>query len=169
MSRNEGRGRMKRRQWFAGLGMLGLLLLFSHQNCAPSNMSATGTAGGSSAGIDPSRPVTIIDDSKSTAAVSFPYAEVEIQSKTSDASLNGICSTEQEGAVLGWKMNQVQDDGSLGAEVAQGYAECSGGSFKVDLASVQGLVCDRKYAVTARLGFAKPGQTVIHRRCGSSQ
>lgn len=151
--------RNRRKRWFAALGFLGLFLLFSHQNCAP-----TGGMAMKPAGVD-SLPVDIIDDSKNVAGLSFAAKEFDLHAQTNEVNLDGICTQQQEGAVFGWIVHSLNSDGTQGAEFARGQTRCASGSFGVDLSPTQQLVCDRKYLVTAQLGLGTPGQTVVMRRC----
>lgn len=159
-----------RRRWLGTLGLLGLVLLFSHQNCAPPSGLKADTAIATEIGrVDIGQPVTIIDDSKTEAALNFPYPEIEFNAGTSNLTINGGCYASQEGATLGWKVLEVSATGTVGQELGKGYASCSSGLFHVNLDSLPTpLACGQRYKIRAQLGFGTPGETIVSRRCPSS-
>lgn len=154
---------MGKKSWFASLGLLGMLMLVSHQNCAPSNLSGAAQAGASPS--EAPMPVTIIDSSKSGANLSFQFNEVQVQPQTTNVSLVGTCDQSQDGATFGWTVNVLNKDGSLGAEVGSGQTSCDSGSFNVDVPTDASLACGASYKVTARLGFGQPGETTLTKNC----
>jgi hypothetical protein len=161
-----------RRRWFGGLGMMGLLMLFSHQNCAPVGNSASGPSIGSStssasSSTSDSQPITITDGSTATLTVSFAQPQVQLDVKSGQASVQGICSVQQEGSVLDWKVQPIGADGSFGTELLQGNATCTGGQFEVQLTDLTRLTCGDDYELTAQFGFVVPGQTVLTNPCGT--
>jgi hypothetical protein len=156
-----------RKTWLGSIGILGLLLLFSHQNCAPAGggMSPNVASGIGAPAQASDGTVSIIDESKSAVAVSFQTKSVELHAQTNEVQLSGICGLGQEGSVLAWRANKIKADGSEGDEFARGFADCSKGAFSVQMSPTQDLACDQKYQVTARLGLGSPGQLVLSRRC----
>ena len=172
MGKRQIDGKSVRRRWLGSIGLLGLLMLFSHQNCAPSNLSATqnnAVSPGINQSPDSAQPVTVIDDSKSQAGVSFQFQELEISAQANDLDLAGQCSRFQDGATLGWKINQISDSGVVGSEVVSGHAGCAEGSFHVAVQSIQSqLPCGHRYQLRAQLGLGQPGVAVISRQCASS-
>jgi hypothetical protein len=160
-----------RTTWLASIGILGLLMLFSHQNCAPTGHSVANAANGAGlvgAPSAPDAPVSIIDESKSAMHVSFSAKAVEIHAQANEVQLDGLCGVNQEGSVLAWHANAINSDGSEGSEFARGFADCSAGVFKVQLSPTQDLACDQKYQVTARLGLGAAGEVVLTRRCAAA-
>lgn len=158
----------KRTGWLSVMGLTGFMLLVSHQNCAPSNMSGANAASGGVSTSPTSReplPVTIIDDSKSQANLAFPYGELHITEKTGDLPIDGSCSKTQDGATFGWQLKALNEDGSLGEPVASGASTCSSGAFKVDLSSTGELGCGQRYRVVAQLGFGHPAETTLTKSC----
>lgn len=155
----------KKHSWLIFLGSLGLFLLFSHQNCAPP-AAHMASAGASVAIITPDSagPVTIIDESKSTAGLSFSFGDVLLGASASDLRLPGHCSTAQEGAVLAWNIYRVNADGSLGTSILEGKSVCEGGGFILESASTA-LACGDKYRAVARLGLGVPGEVSISKSC----
>jgi len=154
---------MGKKSWLASLGLLGLLMLVSHQNCAPTKLSNAAMAGASPS--EAPMPVTIIDSSKSGAHLSFQFSEVQVQSQATTVPLVGSCDRSQEGATFGWTMNAVNKDGSLGELVGSGQTTCESGAFAIDVPMDHSLACGAGYKVTARLGFGQPGETTLTKNC----
>ncbi len=158
----------KKTGWLSSIGLLGLLMLLSHQNCAPSSMSEeSGSPGGVTTG-NPSQatsPVTIIDDSKSQAGLSFKISEVQITERTDVVPLEGICSTGQDGATFGWQLKEINSDGSSGASILSGSTTCSSGLFQVSVPATTNLGCGQRFKVSARLGFGSPAEVTVSKVC----
>lgn len=144
-------------------GLIGFVLLLSHQNCAPADSFATAAAPHGVA-VEAPLPVSIIDGSKREAALSFPFGEMELASNADHISLLGDCTETQEGSILGWRLYELSDDGRQSAVVDEGRAVCSGRHFVIET-STAGLACGRAYKAVARLGFGDPGEVVIHNSC----
>ena len=152
-----------RRNGILGLGVLGLMMLVSHQNCAPSDrISAISAQAG--VGAESGNPVSIIDESKSIAGLRFPYGEIELAGSAGVVHLQGDCPKNQDGAILAWRLIELRDDGGQGAIVEQGRATCSEEHFVIQ-ASASALVCDRHYRAHAQLGFGQAGEVILHKPC----
>lgn len=157
--------------------MLGLLMLVSHQNCTPAQLNGKLENQGGEYVVqnpeqnpeqrpEPAMPVTIIDDSKSQANLSFTFSEVEVASQNQDVSLLGVCSLEQEGATLNWKVSRLDANEKPIEEVVAGQSGCSSGEFRVELvAAPNRLPCGFRYQVLAQLGYGQPGVAIISSVC----
>jgi hypothetical protein len=167
MARREMNANWERRRWLAGLGMIGLLMLFSHQNCAPSGNASGTTSTGTALNPGDSQPITITDSSTQTLVVSFAQPQIQLNVQSGETSVQGICSTQQEGSVLSWTIQPASAGGASGSDVRSGSATCTGGHFEVQLSNVEQLTCGEPYELTAQFGFVTPGQTVISYACGN--
>jgi hypothetical protein len=159
----------KKTGWLSTIGLIGILMLLSHQNCASSNMASdeSGASGGVTTG-SPSQapsPVTIIDDSKSQAGLSFKISEIQITQRTDVVPLEGLCSSGQDGANFGWQLKEINSDGSLGASILSGSTTCSSGSFQVSVPAANGLGCGQRFKLSARLGFGSPAEVTVSKIC----
>jgi len=110
-------------------------------------------------------PVTIIDDSKSQAGLSFKISEVQITEQTDVVPLDGFCSTGQDGASFGWQLKEINADGSVGVSILSGSTICSVGSFRVSVPTDTGLGCGQQFKVSARLGFGTPAEAIVTKTC----
>ena len=137
------------------LMLLGLMVVFQYQNCAPAGngTSANGSATGS--------PVSIIDKNDVQGLdVSFAQKQVTIQSSTETVDLDGICSSQQDGSVFQWKLTD-----SSSSQLDSGMITCKSGSFKVEINPTQALNCDQQYQVSAQLGLGQAGEVILTRKC----
>lgn len=139
------------------IGALGFLMLFQYQNCAPS-MQAAEMAKLSS---EDNSIVTTIDDTNGATAVSFPHEKVQLATNDQPTVLEGSCDVRQDGAILGWKVRDGEDN-----ELERGYSVCEQGKFEVEMAPSTALECDKSYHVTARLGAGTSGHVELERHCG---
>lgn len=161
--RYKAKNNSRKRNHLIGFGLLGLALLLSHQNCAPAGMVDSDQMGSTRLAEAP-LPVTIIDESKKAAGLSFPYGEVELTEYTGDITLLGVCPQSQQDAVFGWQLNELGADGSLGAPVDAGQASCSNRHFAIQVA-LEELQCGQSYKAVAQLGLGQPAEMVLHRPC----
>ena len=160
MKQTPGKQNWMKWRKISALTMLMGVLILSHQNCAPATMM-TGTPGLSGSGdISGGSPVSIIDNNKAGMELSFSTSSLQASSSSSVISIQGNCSLTQDGAVLGWKL----DDAS-GNQIASGLAPCSEGQFSVNVESAQSLQCGSIYQVVAQLGAGDPAQIAIVRGC----
>jgi len=156
---NEGKKvNWKRRRWLGSIGLMGLLLLFSQQNCAPaggvSNVSST-VAAVSATGSE--SQIQLPDEGESSAALSFSHASAVLTAGAPQNNVDGVCSSEQQGSILSWNVQPVEADGSLGTQVVNGFATCQSSGFTVQLGAASQLTCGVSYRLTAQLGLASPG------------
>ncbi len=139
------------------LGALGFLMLFQYQNCAPSmqtiDMSSKVTS-------EESSPVSTIDDVNATTAVKFMNEKIEVMSNEAPTIVQGACDVKQEGAILGWRVHDAEDN-----ELQRGYSVCEQGQFEVEMLPASELECEKAYHVTAKLGLGSPGHMELERRC----
>lgn len=144
------------------LSGLALLMVTQYQNCETSEIAATAASSNNGeAGQEEASPVSVINDVKADAAVSFSTQKLEIHPEVESLIVDGQCSLNQEGALLGWKMR----DSESNQEMERGFARCEQGRFQVELKPAQNLDCDHEYKVTARLGYGQEGEVKLERRC----
>ncbi|HVK62314.1 MAG TPA: hypothetical protein VM432_12215 [Bdellovibrionales bacterium] len=136
---------------------IGVVLLLKFQNCAPAP-GASASAGGSAESF----PVSTIDETHLTTAVSFPQEKLKLKTDTEAAEIEGVCDIAQHGSILGWRLYD-----SSGEEIGRGYSACESGRFMVELAPTQEFVCDQPYTVSARLGLGDEGAVQVSRSCHS--
>ena len=139
------------------LGALGFIMLFQYQNCAPAsgsrNLSSSNDNG----------LVTTIDDVNASSGLAFVQSKVQVASSDQPTVIDGSCSADQGGAVLGWKVHDV--DGNM---MESGYAVCDQGKFQVTMAPANELECDEPYDVSAQLAAGASGHVELSRDCSSN-
>ena len=137
------------------LMLLGLIVVFQYQNCAPAGSGSSGS------GATLGSPVTIIDKNDIQGLdVSFAQKQVTIQSSTETVDLDGICSSQQDGSVFQWKLTDASN-----SRLDSGMITCKSGSFKVEINPTQALNCDQQYQVSAQLGLGQAGEVILTRKC----
>ncbi len=137
------------------LMLLGLMVVFQYQNCAPASTSSSSSS---------SSPVSIIDKNDTQGLdVSFAQKSVTIQSSTEMVNLDGICSSQQDGSVFQWQLKDTS-----GAVLDSGMITCQSGAFKVQINPTQALSCDQTYQVSAQLGTGQAGEVILTRKCEAS-
>jgi hypothetical protein len=140
------------------LGALGFLMLFQYQNCAPA-MQTVDMAKVSEEGL----PVSTIDDVSGSTGVTFIQDKVQLVTNDQPTVLEGSCDTRQEGAILGWRVHDGDDN-----ELERGYAVCEQGRFEVEMVPASVLECDKSYHLTAKLGVGSAGHLELERNCGQA-
>jgi hypothetical protein len=128
-------------------------------------MQMNAADGGSS--VERGSPVSVINPVNTTTGLEFQHKAVQVQSQAHDLTLSGNCSLEQEDAILGWKIRELNADGSDGSEFARGFARCNSGVFEVQLTPAQDLDCSKSYKLVARLASGSPGEVLVTRQCPS--
>lgn len=136
------------------LGLTGFILL-QHQNCAQVGAEQMLEQ------ADEPLPVTVIDSSNTDSAVRFSNKSVEIHTDVQSVVLEGACPMEQDGAVFGWYVRDIETQGELN----RGYAKCEGGRFQVEVTPTQLLKCGEAYRVGAQLGAGLASEISLSRRC----
>ncbi len=153
----------RRTRALLSFGLIGFVLLLSHQNCGPADSFATAAVPNGFA-VEAPMPVSIIDGSKRDAALRFPYDEVELSARADKVQIHGDCTDSQEGSILGWELYELADDGRPLAVVDEGRAKCSGRRFAIET-STAALSCGRTYKAVAQLGYGEPGEVIVHNSC----
>ncbi len=150
------------------IGLSGLLMLISHQNCAPASGSSGSSQTATVGSGQPGGPIIQIDDGNTTTLqVFFPSAQTQLTLQGGAAVVRGSCSSSQDGSVLDWKLTALNVDGSQGSQIFNGYATCTGGAFAVDLTAANQLTCGDSYELSAQFGFVTPGMTVVSVPCAN--
>lgn len=137
---------------------LSFLVMLQYQNCAPNSMQA---AQGQGFGDDGSMPVSVIDHVNTDGLLRFNAKAVEIHTDVQAVVLKGVCSSSQNGSVLGWSVNDLEG----GYELGRGYSVCQDGQFEIELAPTQQLECGHDYGVSAYIGNGEASELTISRRC----
>lgn len=131
-------------------------VLFQFQNCAPSNLSSLADA---SHAIN-SGTISMIDNLHKGTQVTFVQNEVLIPANQQDLQVDGICDGEQSGAILAWKISDIDNQ-----TIATGNARCELSGFRVYLSAINQLPCGKPFELKAQFGFDKGDQLILTREC----
>ncbi len=132
-----------------------LALTLSNQNCAPLPVADENLETS-----DSSQMVTIIDDIKSDAGLSFKAQRLDVPNESIELTLEGACSPTQDGSILTWRLMDAHTQ-----ELAHGRAECQSGSFAIEVDPAKIAECGRDHMVLAQMGFAEAGMIVLRKQC----
>jgi hypothetical protein len=157
-SKNDSKPNWYKWRRIAVLMAVAILLVMKFQNCAPAPKVMRAASGKAE-----SFPVSTIDNTNLTTAVSFPQDKLQLKPETEAAQIEGVCDLAQHGAILGWRLYD-----SKGEEVSRGYTACEAGRFLVELAPTQEFICDEHYKITARLGMGDEGDVEVSRGCAQN-
>jgi hypothetical protein len=131
-------------------------LLLGFQNCGSSKNALDSTA--EAVKVDDGR-MDIIDPMPS-GDLRFAESKVSLNADDTDLRASGICSPEQEGSLLSWKV--LDEQGEL---QATGKAECSAGIFEVVVAGAQDLACGSQLSLKAFFGSKSQASVAISKDC----
>ncbi|OQW50753.1 MAG: hypothetical protein A4S09_11400 [Proteobacteria bacterium SG_bin7] len=127
--------------------------LFQYQNCAPVQSTEF---------IDYGNPgrVGIIDDFNRNTQLKFVESEVVVPSNVSDIQVDGLCSSNQDGSVLSWRVINEANE-----VVSSGHSTCDLSGFRVYLSQLNQLPCGKSHSLRAQFGFDKGDEVPIVRDC----
>ncbi|MCM2280273.1 MAG: hypothetical protein NDI61_00345 [Bdellovibrionaceae bacterium] len=153
---------MNTHKWsrYSVLSMLGFLLLFQYQNCAPTPAGSSAIGDVKVALQQQGSPVDVIDqinEGKLAFATNQPIA-IAAGESGGMITLPGTCDPDQSGATLRWT---VRDEAA--AELGEGFVSCQDGAFTVTL-SKDDFDCG-SFHLVAQLGVAESPAVTITRQC----
>lgn len=130
-------------------------VLFNYQNCGSKN--ATSSA----------EPIQLVDDGEmdiidpmSTGGIQFVQSKAEVTTADTELAASGICSAEQNGSLLSWKVFNSNLE-----IVAQGKSLCDKGTFEIVFEGVESLACDTELSLQAFFGAKAKTQLLISKNC----
>lgn len=141
---------MKERHWkitiiFAALA--GLLL--QYQNC------------GSNAGQQNSDPEMGVINPIETGSIQFLQSKTEIDDSTTQLVAHGVCSAEQDGALLSWRLA----DPNSQQTISSGKSLCDRGTFEIIYEETTSLDCNSTNKLTAYLGSQEKTDLIVEKKC----
>lgn len=144
---------MKTKSIKISLTMFGLFcVLLNYQNCSP-------VAGTEDLGQAPSTQEGIIDP-MNIGQIDFMQEKVNVAQDDTDLSVFGICSSEQSGSLIGWKIYD-----STSTQMFKGRSVCDLGSFEVALEGLDTIPCGEQFELHAALGAKAKSQVIIEKSC----
>jgi len=132
-------------------------VLLNYQNCASQKNSLTpadlADSEQSDGQMDIINPI-------STGGIQFVQNKAQVSSVDTDLKALGLCSAEQHGAQLSWKVLDEEEN-----ILAQGKSLCDRGSFEVVLDGVETLPCDAQLKLKAAFGAKAKTELSISKEC----
>jgi hypothetical protein len=139
---------MQERQLKIGIVLIALSGILIHfQNC--------GSSPGQQAGSD----MKIINPVE-TGSIQFLQSKTEISNATTQLVALGVCSAEQDGAVLSWRLADEQFQ-----QISSGQSLCDRGAFEVIYEEASMLECNATIRLTAFLGSQEKTELLVEKKC----
>lgn len=129
------------------------LVLLNYQNCG----SSKGGGGETATAVDGDNSII---NPVVTGGISFVQTKATVSASDTELAIDGLCSQEQAGALIGW---QAFDD--LGDVVASGKSLCDKGAFEVLFAGVENLACGSNLTLKAAFGAKSKTELIIEKKC----
>lgn len=141
-------GPMKERTYKIGLIFIALAgVLLNFQNC------------GSSPSQQADSDMKIINPVQ-TGSIQFLQTKTEIDNSATQLVAYGVCSAEQDGAILSWRMADEQSQ-----QISSGRSLCDRGAFEVVYEEASQLECNSTIRLTAFLGSQEKTELLVEKKC----
>lgn len=138
------------------IALLGLLL--HYQNCGSTAAQQNVDSDQSPGSI--SDPELGIINPVNTGSIQFLQSKAEIDDRSTQIVAYGVCSQEQEGALLSWKLS-----GNDAQIISNGKSLCDRGTFEVVYNEASSLDCDSTLKLTAFLGSQEKTELSVEKIC----
>lgn len=140
---------MKERHWKIIVIFVALTgLLLHYQNC------------GSKAGQSSDPEMGVINPIE-TGSIQFLQSKTEIDNSTTQLVAHGVCSLEQDGALLSWRLA----DPNSQETISSGKSLCDRGAFEIIYAETSNLDCNSVNKLTAYLGSQEKTDLIVEKKC----
>ena len=141
-------GPMKERTYKIGLIFLALAgVLLNFQNC------------GSNPSQKADSEMKIINPVQ-TGSIQFLQTKTQIDNSATQLVAYGVCSVEQDGAILSWRMADAQSK-----PISSGRSFCDRGAFEVIYEEASLLECNSTIRLTAFLGSQEKTELLVEKKC----
>ncbi len=128
------------------IALSGLLLHFQNCGSAPGQLQADSD-------------MKIINPVE-TGSIQFLQSKTEIDSSATQIVAYGVCSSEQDGAILSWRMANEHSQ-----QISSGRSLCDRGAFEVIYEEASQLECNSTVRLTASLGAKEKTELVVEKKC----
>lgn len=122
-------------------------ILFNFQNC------------GSSPTQQVSSDMKIINPVE-TGSIQFLQSKTEIDNSATQLVAYGICASEQDGAILSWRVADEQSQ-----QISSGRSLCDRGAFEVVFEQASMIECNSTIRLTAFLGSQEKTELLVEKKC----
>lgn len=132
-------------------------LLLHYQNCG--SKSAEMSDAGSNPLLNSDPQVGIINPIE-TGGIQFLQSKTEITDSTMQIIAYGVCSTDQQGALLSWTLVDTEAQA-----ISKGRSLCDRGTFEVVYEEASSLDCNSTLKLTAYLGSKEKTDLLVEKVC----
>lgn len=133
-------------------------LLLHYQNCGSKSAQQNAEVGQNPGST--SDPELGIINPVNTGSIQFLQTKTEIDNTSTQIVAYGICSQEQEGALLSWKLS-----GADAQIISKGKSLCDRGTFEVVYNEASSLACNSTLQLTAFLGSQEKTELFVKKIC----
>lgn len=132
-------------------------LLLHYQNCGSKSASM---ADGSPDPFESSDPQMGIINPIETGTIQFLQTKTEINDATQQIVAYGVCSSEQQGALLSWTLVDTSAQA-----ISRGRSLCDRGTFEVVYDNAVSLDCNSTLKLTAYFGSKEKTDLLVEKVC----
>ncbi len=132
-------------------------LLLHYQNCGS---SSTQMADATQDPLQNSDPQMGIINPIETGTIQFLQSKTEINDATQQIIAYGVCSSEQQGALLSWTLVDT-----AAQAISQGRSLCDRGTFEVVYNEAASLDCNSTLKLTAYFGAKEKTDLLVEKVC----
>jgi hypothetical protein len=95
-----------------------------------------------------------------TGSIQFLESKTEIDNSATQLIAYGVCSTEQDGAILSWRLADEQSQ-----QISSGRSLCDRGAFEVIFDEASAIECNSTMRLTASLGSQEKTELIVEKKC----
>ena len=95
-----------------------------------------------------------------TGSIQFLQTKTEIDDSIQNIVAYGVCSAEQQGALLSWKLVDENE-----VVVSSGRSTCERATFEIISSDISSLDCGSLSKLTAYLGAHEKTELVVEKKC----
>ena len=122
-------------------------VLFNFQNCGSQPAEQSGSE------------MKIINPVE-TGSIQFLQTKTEIDNSATQLIAYGVCSAEQDGAILSWKLANEHAE-----QISSGRSLCDRGTFEVIFDEASAIECNSTIRLTAFLGSQEKTELIVEKKC----
>lgn len=131
--------------------ILGFVILFNYQNCAP------GTGAQGDAALEAAMPADVIDHI-STGQIELRLNKVVLAASDDSFNIDGKC--EDEGSIMAWNLWDQQN-----VLVEKGRVACVNKSFNVVFEGAADIKCGESFIFSVNLGAKSGDKITVEKSC----
>jgi hypothetical protein len=129
------------------------VVLFQYQNCGSQNQKLAGDSYSNDPEMGVINPINI-------GSIQFLQSKTEIDDSVKELTAYGVCSQDQQGALLSWKL--IDEETNI---LSTGKSLCNQGTFEIVSSIASSIVCGSSSKLTAYLGSQEKTELLVEKVC----